>query len=152
MWVQVLPSLPKYYGVFMSRSYRKTPVYGFSCSVSEADDKHRWHKLMRTVEKQKLNKIPLYKTYTSDRDPVLEEYLDDVFGHCSCSICNHYDKYDHGGYDHITTVKKDVSNLWDMSKDGKYYMTKDRLLRYINYPFNYLNVDPMRRYYRLVSK
>lgn len=135
------------HGVVMSRSYRKTPIYPHSCSTSEADDKRRWHKIMRHTEKQKLAAIPLYEFYSRPDIAIYWEQFD----YC-CPFCL-MDWYEGpGGYGHITVLPKDVSNLWDMAKDGKSYMTKDRLFRCIDYPFSYLNVDPMRRYYRLVSK
>ena len=117
----------------MSRSYRKTPIFGYTCAESEKKDKQIWHKRMRRIENQKLHQIPFEKPYFPDRDENLEEYLDDVFGHYSCPFCNHYDRFDFGGYDHITTIEKDVSDTWVMAKDGKCYMDKERVKNYIKY-------------------
>lgn len=38
----------------MSRSYRKTPIFGHSTSVSEKQDKKIWHSRARTTERDRL--------------------------------------------------------------------------------------------------
>ena len=70
----------------MSRSRRKTPIFGHAMSVSESEDKKIWHRRMRSAERSRLVK-------SISRDPEA----------------------------HVTTSEKQVSNPWDMSKDGKYY-------------------------------
>lgn len=117
----------------MSRSYRKTPIFPCTCAESEKDDKRIWHKRMRRIENQKLHQIPAYKLYSSDADEKLQDYLDDVFSHCSCPLCNPFDGYVFGGYDHITTIEKDVSDTWAMAKDGRHYMDKKDVKSYLSY-------------------
>ena len=39
----------------MSRSVRKTPVFGHTTSTSEKDDKKEWHSAFRSKSKQHLN-------------------------------------------------------------------------------------------------
>lgn len=39
----------------MSRSHRKTPIYGFSTAHSEKLDKRVWHKRMRACERGRLH-------------------------------------------------------------------------------------------------
>lgn len=42
----------------MSRSRRKTPVYGYSTAESEAADKHIWHRRWRAHERDRLSTLP----------------------------------------------------------------------------------------------
>ena len=41
----------------MSRSRRKTPIFGHTTACSEADDKRLWHKLWRKSERDQLAKV-----------------------------------------------------------------------------------------------
>jgi hypothetical protein len=41
-------------GPTMSRSLRKTPIFGFTTAVSEAFDKATWHRAFRRAENQRL--------------------------------------------------------------------------------------------------
>ena len=41
----------------MSRSLRKTPIFGHTTARSEADDKRLWHKRWRASERDQLAKI-----------------------------------------------------------------------------------------------
>lgn len=41
----------------MSRSRRKTPIFGHTTARSEADDKRLWHKRWRSHERDNLNTI-----------------------------------------------------------------------------------------------
>ena len=38
----------------MSRSHRRTPIFGHTTACSEADDKQRWHKRWRSHERDQL--------------------------------------------------------------------------------------------------
>lgn len=93
----------------MSRSFRKTPCFGFagSTSTSEKQDKKIWHSRFRHAEKQKLAAIPLYVEGTVT--VITDDYIYEV---PTLSI---------GGENHITTLPLDVSNVWDFAKDGKHY-------------------------------
>lgn len=42
----------------MSRSRRKTPVYGYATADSEAEDKRLWHQRWRAHERDRLRKLP----------------------------------------------------------------------------------------------
>ncbi len=42
----------------MSRSRRKTPVYGYARAESEAADKRLWHQRWRAHERDRLRKLP----------------------------------------------------------------------------------------------
>lgn len=42
----------------MSRSRRKTPIYGHTTARSEARDKQQWHQRWRTHERDRLRKMP----------------------------------------------------------------------------------------------
>ena len=66
----------------MSRSRRRTPVYGYATADSEAEDKRIWHRRWRTHERDRLRALP-----------------DD--------------------FEHVTTQRSEVSNLWAMAKDGR---------------------------------
>ena len=73
----------------MSRSRRKTPIFGFTSCDSEKQDKKIWHGRMRAHERDALAK--------ADFDA------------------------------HLTTRKEQVSDAWNMDKDGKHYWpTKDQ--------------------------
>ncbi|MHB8742958.1 MAG: hypothetical protein ACYC9L_07500 [Sulfuricaulis sp.] len=41
----------------MSRSRRKTPIYGHTTACSEARDKQQWHQRWRTHERDRLRKL-----------------------------------------------------------------------------------------------
>jgi len=41
----------------MSRSRRKTPIYGISTATSEKEGKRIWHKRMRTCERDRLRTL-----------------------------------------------------------------------------------------------
>ncbi len=41
----------------MSRSRRKTPIYGHTTARSEAGDKQQWHQCWRTHERDRLRKL-----------------------------------------------------------------------------------------------
>lgn len=148
------PSCAAKHGVVMSRSYRKTPIFGFTNATSEKKDKQIWHKRMRHAEHQKLSQIPMLKIYTHEQDPELEDILDETFGHYSCPFCNHYDWYDFGGYDHLTTTEKEACDVWSMAKDGKYYMNSKSLLRYVEWKSDYKgrNYGEGRILHRLFAK
>lgn len=42
----------------MSRSFRKTPIFGHTSARSEAADKRTWHKRWRTQERDLLTTLP----------------------------------------------------------------------------------------------
>jgi hypothetical protein len=42
----------------MSRSRRKTPIFGFTTATSEAFDKAKWHRAFRRAENQRLTCDP----------------------------------------------------------------------------------------------
>lgn len=67
----------------MTRSRRKTPIFGFTSCDSEKQDKKIWHGRMRAHERDALAK--------SDFEA------------------------------HLTTRKEQVSDTWNMDKDGRYY-------------------------------
>ncbi len=66
----------------MSRSRRKTPVYGYSSARSEAADKRLWHRRWRAHERGRLGALP-------------------------------------EDFEHLTTQRREVSNVWAMAKDGR---------------------------------
>lgn len=66
----------------MSRSLRKTPIFGIAAARSEADDKRMWHKRWRARERDQLATVGVET-------------------------------------DHVTVHQNQVSNTWDMAKDGK---------------------------------
>lgn len=148
------PSCATKHGVVMSRSYRKTPIFGFTNATSEKKDKQIWHKRMRRNENQKLHQIPMHKLYTHQSDTNLEDCLDEVFGYLAMPMCNHCDWYDFGGYDHLTTIEKEACDVWAMAKDGKHYMTKRQVLFYATYVANRFknNYSEERALHRLFSK
>jgi hypothetical protein len=41
----------------MSRSYRKTPIFGHTTARSEADDKRLWHKRWRSRQRDQLTTV-----------------------------------------------------------------------------------------------
>lgn len=41
----------------MSRSYRKTPIFGITSARSEADDKRLWHKRWRSRQRDQLASV-----------------------------------------------------------------------------------------------
>ncbi len=43
----------------MSRSFRKTPIFGFTTAQSEKEDKRIWHSRFRSREKQRLQQSAL---------------------------------------------------------------------------------------------
>lgn len=119
----------------MSRSYRKTPIFGHTNAKSEKDDKRIWHKRMRHTEHQKLNQIPISDYYKDVDDPEILSYLREVFSSkcCAlCDVCGSLEGFDVGGAGHLTTLEKECSNTWDFAKDGKSYMRKQRILKYVN--------------------
>ncbi len=48
----------------MSRSRRKTPIFGYTTARSESDDKRRWHKRWRSRERDQL------ASFGPDGDPL----------------------------------------------------------------------------------
>ncbi len=49
----------------MSRSRRKTPIFGITSARSEADDKREWHKRWRSRQRDQINSLG------PDDDPLL---------------------------------------------------------------------------------
>ncbi len=49
----------------MSRSHRKTPIFGHTTARSEADDKRMWHKRWRSHERGQLASLDLNGDYLS---------------------------------------------------------------------------------------
>ncbi len=70
----------------MSRSRRKTPIFGISTCHSERQDKKIWHQRWRSRERTALT-----STTPNDLDA------------------------------HLPILEKQVSNVWDMGKDGRQY-------------------------------
>jgi len=76
----------------MSRSRRKTPVFAYTNSESEAKDKALWHRRWRRKERTRLASL----------SP---------------------DEFDA----HQSADRRQVSNLWDMAKDGRHWRSKRSL-------------------------
>jgi hypothetical protein len=76
----------------MARSYKKHPGGGYSTSESEKIDKKLWHRKYRSKNKQALKKMQHHLNINKDYDDDIE--MLDI---------------------------REVSNVWDMSKDGKTY-------------------------------
>lgn len=86
----------------MSRSRRKTPIGGFCGASSEKNDKKMWHSRMRARERDKLIKVRNIRP-----EPLLDMLL----------VVQ--SSYSYMLEDYITTLPNDVSDIWDMAKDGK---------------------------------
>lgn len=76
----------------MSRSRRRTPIFGISTAVSEREDKQRWHRRWRLHERMALRQLCKLREPTSDQ-------LDE----------------------HMPIDEKTASNVWAMAKDGRQY-------------------------------
>jgi len=70
----------------MSRSRRKTPIFGHTTSRSERKDKQHWHQRWRVRE----------------RTALAGASLEDLSSH-------------------MTLHEKQVSDVWSMAKDGRFY-------------------------------
>ena len=73
----------------MSRSQRKTPIFGIVGARSEKQDKRTWHKRWRAQQRTK-------------QDAIANSSLED----------------------HLPVDALDVSNVWSMAKDGRFYWAK----------------------------
>lgn len=83
----------------MSRSLRKTPIFGHTKARSEREDKMIWHQRFRSRERNALAVVA--------RDDNLAE--------------------------HVTTHFRQVSNPWGMEKDGRSFLSRNRLEDIANY-------------------
>lgn len=112
----------------MARSFRKHPMPNMG---SEKQDKKYWHGVMRSTEKRNLH----------THDFVAERA---VLWCAGCPTCGFTDVWDLGswdddylsyyaeqynefGKDFLTTHFREVSNPWDMAKDGKYSLGREGL-------------------------
>jgi len=59
----------------MSRSFKRTPITGFTTAVSEKEDKKIWHSALRSAEREFLSKININ---TDDSDVLIEPVELDV--------------------------------------------------------------------------
>ena len=148
------PSCAAKHGVVMSRSYRKVPIFSYTNATSEKKDKQIWHRRMRHAEKQKLHGMPIGMYYPGPTDQELIDYMQDVFSDKCCPFCDTLDVYDTAGDHHLTTTEKEACNVWSMAKDGKYYMNRKSLLRYIEWKSDYKgrNYGEGRILHRLFAK
>lgn len=79
----------------MSRSTRKTPIFGITTSASEKADKRIWHRRMRARSRTKLASTP-----TEGLDSFLPTHL------------------------------YEVSQVWEMAKDGRRYAAPVEVARW----------------------
>lgn len=59
----------------MSRSYKHTPITGYTTAESEKEDKKLWHGALRTAEREFLSKIDVD---TTDDDNLIDPVEKDV--------------------------------------------------------------------------
>jgi hypothetical protein len=112
----------------MARSFRRHPVPNMS---SEKQEKKYWHGVMRSTEKRNLRT----HDFTSEIA---------VLWCAGCPTCGFTDgwdlcswdkeylfyyaeQYNESGKDFLTTHFREVSNPWDMAKDGKYSLGREGL-------------------------
>jgi hypothetical protein len=74
----------------MSRSRRKTPIFGYANCLSEKEDKKIWHGRWRALERAN-------------------------FANAAPEI-------------YVSLLEKQVSNVWTMAKDGRFYWALQRQL------------------------
>ena len=99
----------------MARSFRKHPMHNMG---SEKQDKKYWHGRMRSTEKRNLR----------THDFTYEIAVLCCAGCPTCGFTDVWDdeyifyyaeQYNEFGEDFLTTHFREVSNPWDMTKDGK---------------------------------
>ena len=107
----------------MARSFRKHPMHNMG---SEKQDKKYWHGVMRSTEKRNLR---------------THDFTSEIAVLCcaGCPTCGFTDvwddeylfyyaeQYNESGKDFLTTHFREVSNTWDMAKDGKYSLGREGL-------------------------
>jgi len=104
----------------MSHSYKHTPIIGYTCAETEKLDKRIWNSRLRAHERDRLKQIRLYRDY-SDQEKIVSR-LEGGDEYCECWLCNYgINFYEHDGGDHLTTLLREVSSVWEGAKDGKMY-------------------------------
>lgn len=107
----------------MARSFRKHPMPNMG---SEKQDKKCWHGVMRSTEKRNLR----------THDFTYEIAVLCCAGCPTCGFTDVWDdeylfyyaeQYNEFGKDFLTTHFREVSNPWDMAKDGKHNCGREGL-------------------------
>ena len=112
----------------MARSFRKHPMHNMG---SEKQDKKYWHGVMRSTEKRNLRT----HDFTSEIAVLCCAGcptcgFTDVWDLCSWDdeyLFYYAEQYNESGKDFLTTHFREVSNTWDMAKDGKYSLGREGL-------------------------
>ena len=112
----------------MARSFRKHPMPNMG---SEKQDKKYWHGVMRSTEKRNLRT----HDFTSEIAVLCCAGcptcgFTDVWDLCSWDdeyLFYYAEQYNESGKDFLTTHFREVSNTWDMAKDGKYSLGREGL-------------------------
>ena len=112
----------------MARSFRKHPMPNIG---SEKQDKKYWHGVMRSTEKRNLRT----HDFTSEIAVLCCAGcptcgFTDVWDLCSWDdeyLFYYAEQYNESGKDFLTTHFREVSNTWDMAKDGKYSLGREGL-------------------------
>jgi len=114
----------------MARSFRKHPMPNMG---SEKQCKKYWHGVMRSTEKRNLRThdfitelavlwcagcptCGFVDIWDLEADTLEDEYL-----------FYYAEQYNESGKDFLTTHFREVSNPWDMAKDGKYSLGREGL-------------------------
>lgn len=97
----------------MARSFRKHPMPNMG---SEKQDKKIWHGRMRSAERHNLHNF-IYRAIKTVEMPTAY-YIKEVDGKRYIMDDDFVDV--EVGNDFVTTHFREVSNPWDMAKDGKY--------------------------------
>ena len=112
----------------MARSFRKHPMPSMG---SEKQCKKYWHGVMRSTEKRNLRT----HDFTSEIAVLCCAGcptcgFTDVWDLCSWDdeyLFYYAEQYNESGKDFLTTHFREVSNPWDMAKDGKYSLGREGL-------------------------